>query len=237
MSPPGLRQTAGVTDSIPRNQAAVCSQLLMLENLMREMRCNACVPSELVIPNISQHTPADMIDTTRSCVSFFLKKFRKLDFMDDNRELRVHSSFLIVLHEDALITNDPATEAAPSCYQINSYHLSNLDQTAADLLPIMARKRGDDGDRSIRTRKYRHLTQEEDIMNADQLKGKWMQFKGELKEKYGKFTDDDLKQIEGNYDKFVGKAQERYGDKKDDLMKWADQWHEKPSAKPVGKGQ
>ncbi len=32
------------------------------------------------------------------------------------------------------------------------------------------------------------------------------QFKGELKEKYGKFTDDDLKQIKGNYEKFVGKA-------------------------------
>ena len=29
-------------------------------------------------------------------------------------------------------------------------------------------------------------------MNADQLKGKWMQFKGELKQQYGKFTDDDL---------------------------------------------
>lgn len=74
-------------------------------------------------------------------------------------------------------------------------------------------------------------------MNAEQLKGKWAQFKGELKEKYGKFTDDDLKQIEGNYEKFVGKAQERYGDKKDALMKWADQWHEKPAPKPVKKGQ
>ena len=66
-------------------------------------------------------------------------------------------------------------------------------------------------------------------MNADQLKGKWMQFKGELKQQYGKFTDDDLTQIEGNYDKFVGKVQERYGDKKDELMKWADQWHQKPA--------
>jgi uncharacterized protein YjbJ (UPF0337 family) len=72
-----------------------------------------------------------------------------------------------------------------------------------------------------------HLTVEEDIMNADQLKGKWLQFKGELKQKYGKFTDDDLQQIEGNYDKFLGKAQERYGDKQDELMKWADQWHQK----------
>ena len=64
-------------------------------------------------------------------------------------------------------------------------------------------------------------------MNAEQLKGKWMQFKGDLKQQYGKFTDDDLQQIEGNYDKFIGKVQERYGDKKDELMKWADQWNQK----------
>ena len=83
------------------------------------------------------------------------------------------------------------------------------------------------GIRSIRTQRQRYLTQEGDIMNADQLKGKWMQFKGELKQKYGKFTDDDLQQIEGNYDKFLGKARERYGDKKDELIKWADQWHQK----------
>lgn len=63
-------------------------------------------------------------------------------------------------------------------------------------------------------------------MNAEQLKGKWKQFKGELKQQYGKFTDDDLRQIEGNYDTFVGKVQERYGDKKDELMKWADKWHQ-----------
>lgn len=64
-------------------------------------------------------------------------------------------------------------------------------------------------------------------MNADQLKGKWTQFKGELKTQWGKFTDDDLQMIEGNYDNFVGKAQERYGDKKNEIMKWADQWHQK----------
>jgi uncharacterized protein YjbJ (UPF0337 family) len=64
-------------------------------------------------------------------------------------------------------------------------------------------------------------------MNAEQLKGKWKQFKGELKQQYGKFTDDDLQEIEGNYDTFVGKVQERYGDKKEELMKWADKWHQK----------
>jgi len=72
---------------------------------------------------------------------------------------------------------------------------------------------------------------EDDPMNADQLKGKWMQFKGELKQQWGKFTDDDLNQIEGNYAKFVGKVQERYGDKKSELLKWADAWHEKPAPK------
>ena len=80
-----------------------------------------------------------------------------------------------------------------------------------------------------------YLTGEGDIMNTEQLKGKWMQFKGELKQQYGKFTDDDLQQIEGNYDKFVGKAQERYGDRKDELMKWADQWHQKSAPEAMGK--
>ena len=72
-------------------------------------------------------------------------------------------------------------------------------------------------------------------MNADQLRGKWTQFKAEVKQKYGKFTDDDLKQIEGNYAKFVGKFQERYGDKKAELMKWANAWHEKAEPEAMSK--
>jgi uncharacterized protein YjbJ (UPF0337 family) len=63
-----------------------------------------------------------------------------------------------------------------------------------------------------------------DVMNADTFKGKWGQFKGELKRQWGKFTDDDLTQIEGNYDKFLGKVQERYGAQKDDIAGWADKW-------------
>lgn len=62
----------------------------------------------------------------------------------------------------------------------------------------------DDGARSIRTVRQRHLTQEGDTMNADQLEGKWMQFKGELKQRWGKFIDNDLRQNEGNYDTSVG---------------------------------
>lgn len=43
-------------------------------------------------------------------------------------------------------------------------------------------------------------------MNADQLKGQWMQFKGDLKQKWGNFTDNDWEEIGGSYDKFVGKV-------------------------------
>jgi CRP-like cAMP-binding protein len=55
---------------------------------------------ELVIPRVSQETLAEMIGTTRSRVSFFLNKFRKLGFIDYNGGLRVHSSLLnIVLYD------------------------------------------------------------------------------------------------------------------------------------------
>src|SRR5262245_44256490 len=59
-------------------------------------------------------------------------------------------------------------------------------------------------------------------MNKDIFQGKWAQFKGELKQKWGQFTDDDLMQIEGDYEKFLGKVQERYGDQKDAVLKWAE---------------
>ncbi len=62
-------------------------------------------------------------------------------------------------------------------------------------------------------------------MNSDQFKGKWVQFKGEVKKQWGKLTDDDLKQVEGDYDKFVGRIQERYGDKKEEVIRWADDWY------------
>ena len=55
---------------------------------------------EPVIAKISQETLAEMIGTTRSRVSFFLNKFRKLGFIEYNGEMHVHSSLLnIVLHD------------------------------------------------------------------------------------------------------------------------------------------
>jgi CRP-like cAMP-binding protein len=55
---------------------------------------------EPVIPKISQDTLANMVGTTRSRVSFFLNKFRRLGFIHYNGRMEVHSSLLnIVLHD------------------------------------------------------------------------------------------------------------------------------------------
>jgi uncharacterized protein YjbJ (UPF0337 family) len=62
-------------------------------------------------------------------------------------------------------------------------------------------------------------------MNSDQFKGGWKQFKGELKQKWGQFTDNDLVEAEGGYDKFLGVVQKRYGDRKDEVKQWADDWY------------
>jgi CRP/FNR family cyclic AMP-dependent transcriptional regulator len=55
---------------------------------------------ETVVPKISQETLAEMIGTTRSRVSFFMNRFRKLGFIHYNGTLQVHSSLLnVVLHD------------------------------------------------------------------------------------------------------------------------------------------
>jgi CRP-like cAMP-binding protein len=55
---------------------------------------------ESLLPKISQESLAEMIGTTRSRVSFFMNRFRKLGFIDYNGHIRVHKSLLnVVLHD------------------------------------------------------------------------------------------------------------------------------------------
>jgi CRP/FNR family transcriptional regulator, cyclic AMP receptor protein len=55
---------------------------------------------ESLIPEITQETLAEMIGTTRSRVSFFMNRFRKLGFIEYNGRIRVHKSLLnVVLHD------------------------------------------------------------------------------------------------------------------------------------------
>ena len=75
--------------------------LLLLANFGKDKQ------PEDAIAKISQETLAEMVGTTRSRVSFFLNKFRRLGFIEYNGGLRVHSSLLnVVLHdspEDGLL--------------------------------------------------------------------------------------------------------------------------------------
>ena len=55
---------------------------------------------EPFIPKVSQETLAEMIGTTRSRVSFFMNRFRKLGFIEYNGRIRVHKSLLnVILHD------------------------------------------------------------------------------------------------------------------------------------------
>jgi CRP-like cAMP-binding protein len=60
---------------------------------------------ETLIPHISQETLADMIGTTRSRVSFFMNRFRKLGFIDYKSRIRVHKSLLNVILLDPIPDN------------------------------------------------------------------------------------------------------------------------------------
>jgi CRP/FNR family transcriptional regulator, cyclic AMP receptor protein len=68
--------------------------LLLLANFGKEDK------PETVIPDVTQAMLAEMIGTTRSRVSFFMNKFRKLGFIEYNGKIQIHSSLLnVVLHD------------------------------------------------------------------------------------------------------------------------------------------
>ena len=83
--------------------------LLLLANFGKDGR------PEPVIAKVSQETLADLIGTTRSRVSHFMNKFRKLGFIDYNGHLEVHTSLLnVVLHDQPHISelDDEAVESS-----------------------------------------------------------------------------------------------------------------------------
>ena len=61
-------------------------------------------------------------------------------------------------------------------------------------------------------------------MNWDQAKGKWDQFKGEAKVRWGKLTDDQLTEIAGERDKLVGTIKEAYGISKEEAERQVKEW-------------
>ena len=63
------------------------------------------------------------------------------------------------------------------------------------------------------------------IMNWTQIEGQWHQIAGQVKSKWGKLTDDDLKNVAGKQEQLVGKVQERYGVLKEEAEKQAGGHH------------
>jgi CRP-like cAMP-binding protein len=80
--------------------------LLLLANFGKEGR------PEPLIAKVSQETLAELIGTTRSRVSFFMNKFRKLGFISYNGTMEVHSSLLSVVLNDRPHITDKTSGAA-----------------------------------------------------------------------------------------------------------------------------
>jgi uncharacterized protein YjbJ (UPF0337 family) len=72
-------------------------------------------------------------------------------------------------------------------------------------------------------------------MNQDRISGNWKQFKGKIKEKWGKLTNDDFDMIAGQRDQLVGKIQERYGILRDEAERQVREFEKSlPEPVPVG---
>jgi uncharacterized protein YjbJ (UPF0337 family) len=56
-------------------------------------------------------------------------------------------------------------------------------------------------------------------MNKLEIKGRYNEIKGKLKQKYANLTDDDLKYSEGQDDEFLGRLQKKLGQTKDDILR------------------
>ena len=92
----GIRVEADLVDQLfNSSEKRLARLLLLLANFGKETQ------PEPIIAKISQETLAEMIGTTRSRVSFFMNKFRKLGLIDYNGGIEVHNSLLnVVLHDE-----------------------------------------------------------------------------------------------------------------------------------------
>ena len=91
----GMRTQADLIDQLFNSSEKRLARILLL---MAEFGKPG--EPETLIPHVTQETLADMIGTTRSRVSFFMNRFRKLGFIEYNGRIHVHKSLLnVVLHD------------------------------------------------------------------------------------------------------------------------------------------
>jgi CRP-like cAMP-binding protein len=93
-----IRVEADLVDQLfNSSEKRLARVLLLLANFGKEEK------PEAIIPKLSQETLAEMVGTTRSRVSFFMNKFRRLGFIEYNGGIEVHSSLLTVVLSDQAI--------------------------------------------------------------------------------------------------------------------------------------
>jgi uncharacterized protein YjbJ (UPF0337 family) len=66
-------------------------------------------------------------------------------------------------------------------------------------------------------------------MNWDQMQGQWQEFRGKVREQWGKLTDDDLDVIAGKRDQLVGVLQKRYGQAKEEIERQVSEFERRPT--------
>lgn len=104
----GMRTQADLVDQLFNSSEKRLARILLL---MAEFGKPG--EPETLIPHITQETLAEMIGTTRSRVSFFMNRFRKLGFIEYNGRIRVHKSLLNVILHDQLPEHNAARPDLP----------------------------------------------------------------------------------------------------------------------------
>lgn len=61
-------------------------------------------------------------------------------------------------------------------------------------------------------------------MNWDTIKGNWKQLTGQVREKWGELTDNEVQEAAGEREQLVGKIQKRYGITKEEAQSQVDEW-------------
>ena len=60
------------------------------------------------------------------------------------------------------------------------------------------------------------------MITREELKGRWNEIRGQIKEKWGQLTDDDLRQAEGNTDQLIGLIQRKTGEGREQITRFFD---------------
>jgi len=104
----GIRTQADLVDQLfNSSERRLARTLLMMANFGKPGE------PEPLIPHVTQETLAEMIGTTRSRVSFFMNRFRKLGYIDYNGRIRVHPSLLSMILLDSLPEENASRPVLP----------------------------------------------------------------------------------------------------------------------------